>query len=123
IRRSTLCPLIFPYTTLFRSVPDFKYPGLDVFPNIQIQDDLNVQIGPHTSAPQATIQNVYQITDNVSWVKGRHDLKFGFDGRDNIAASTFIQRVRGDYDYTVLERFLQDKVPDFLAQRNVGGKP
>jgi hypothetical protein len=104
-------------------VPDFKFPGLDVFPNIQIQDDLNVQIGPNTSAPQATIQNVYQITDNVSWVKGRHDIKFGFDGRDNIAASTFIQRVRGDYDYTVLERFLQDKVPNFLAQRNVGGKP
>lgn len=105
------------------AVPDFKYPGLDVFPNIQIQDDLNVQIGPNPNGPQATIQNTYQIIDNVSWVKGRHDLKFGFDGRSNIAASTFIQRVRGDYDYSKLERFLLDKVPDVLAQRNVGGKP
>ncbi|HJZ97656.1 MAG TPA: hypothetical protein VKE70_14200, partial [Candidatus Solibacter sp.] len=40
-----------------------------------------------------------------------------------IAASTFIQRVRGDYDYNNLDRFLQDKVPNVLAQRNVGGKP
>ncbi len=104
-------------------VPDFKYPGLDVFPNIQINDDLNVQIGPNPNGPQATIQTTYQINDNVSWSKGKHDFKFGFDGRSLIAASTFIQRVRGDYEYTVLERFLQDKVPNFLAERNVGGKP
>ena len=31
--------------------------------------------------------------------------------------------MRGDYEYTNLERFLQDKVPNVLAQRNVGGKP
>jgi len=105
------------------AVPDFKYPGLDVFPNIQIADDLNVQLGPNPNGPQATIQTTYQINDNVSWTKGKHDFKFGFDGRSLIAASTFIQRVRGDYDYSTMERFLQDKVPDVLAQRNVGGKP
>jgi hypothetical protein len=105
------------------AVPNFKYPGLDVFPNIQINDDLNVQIGPNPNGPQATIQTTYQINDNVSWTKGRHDFKFGFDGRSLIAASTFIQRVRGDYDYSNMERFLQDKVPDAGAERNVGGKP
>jgi hypothetical protein len=105
------------------SIPDFQYPGLDIFPNIQIQNDLNVQIGPNPNAPQATVQNVYQVTDNISWTRGRHDLKFGADWRDLIAASTFIQRVRGDYDYTTVERYLLDLVPDLLAQRNVGGKP
>ena len=40
-----------------------------------------------------------------------------------MAASTFIQRVRGDYEYSTLERYLLDKVPDVLAERNVGGKP
>jgi hypothetical protein len=104
-------------------IPDFPFPGLDVFPNIQIQNDMNVQIGPFTSGPQSTIQNTYQVVDNLAWTHGRHDLKFGFDGRKLIAASTFIQRVRGDYDYAKLERFLQDFVPDVLAQRNVGGKP
>ena len=104
-------------------IPNFQYPGLDVFPNIQIQNDMSVQIGPFTSGPQSTIQNTYQMVDNLSWTHGRHDLKFGVDARNLIAESTFIQRVRGDYDYSTLERYLLDYVPDLLAERNVGGKP
>jgi hypothetical protein len=104
-------------------IPNFQFPGLDVFPNIQIQNDMSVQIGPFTSGPQSTIQNTYQAVDNLSWTRGRHDLKFGVDARNLIAESTFIQRVRGDYDYSTLERYLLDYVPDLLAQRNVGGKP
>jgi hypothetical protein len=104
-------------------VPNFKFQGLDQFPNILIENDLNLQLGPNPNAPQATIQNTYQLVDNVSWVKGKHELKFGFDGRDLLAASTFIQRVRGDYDYSTLDLFLRDQFPDVLAQRNVGGRP
>jgi hypothetical protein len=104
-------------------IPNFQFPGLDVFPNIQIQADLSVQIGPFTSGPQSTIQNTYQFVDNLSWTHGRHDLKFGADLRNLISESTFIQRVRGDYDYSTLERYLLDYVPDLLAERNVGGKP
>jgi hypothetical protein len=104
-------------------IPNFSFPGLDVFPNIQIQNDMSVQIGPFTSGPQATIQNTYQFVDNLSWTHGRHDLKFGADVRNLINESTFIQRVRGDYDYSTLERYLVDYVPDLLAERNNGGKP
>ncbi len=104
-------------------VPDFKYPGLDVFPNVGINNDLNLGIGPDGNAPQGTIQSTYQLVDNLSWIKGKHEFKFGFDGRDLIAASTFIQRVRGDYEYSTLDLFLRDQFPDQLAQRNVGGKP
>ena len=104
-------------------IPDFQFPGLDVFPNIQIQADMSVQVGPFTSGPQSTIQNTYQFVDNLSWTRGRHDFKFGGDGRNLTSESTFIQRVRGDYDYSTLQRYLQDYVPDLLAQRNVGGKP
>jgi hypothetical protein len=105
------------------AVPNFSYPGLDVFPNVVIRNDLNLNIGPDPNGPQAQVQTVYQIVDNVTWVKGKHELKFGFDGRDLIAASTFIQRNRGDYEWTTLSGFLNDTIPDFLAQRNVGGKP
>jgi hypothetical protein len=105
------------------TVPDFSWPGLDVFPNIQITDLSNLQLGPNPNGPQGTIQSTYQLIDNVSWVKGKHSLKFGIDARDLIAASTFIQRERGDYDYSTMERFLLDKFPDVLAERNVGGKP
>src|SRR5437763_4705301 len=88
-----------------------------------MRTDLNLNIGPDPNGPQATLQTTYQLVDNVSWNKGRHDLKFGFDGRDLIAASTFIQRNRGDYEWTTLNGFLNDTIPDFIAQRNVGGKP
>src|SRR5262249_25010010 len=60
--------------------------------------------------------------ENFTWFKGSHELKAGFDGRDLIACSCppFIQRVRGDYDYSTIDRFLRDLTPDRLAQRDVG---
>ena len=72
-------------------VPDFQFPGLDMFPNIQIVSDLNLQMGPNPSAPSATIQSTYQLADNLSWVHGRHEFRFGFDGRRLLAATTFIR--------------------------------
>jgi hypothetical protein len=118
-------------------VPNFTFPGLDVFPNIGINSDLNLNIGPNPNAPQATIQSTYQLVDNFTWVKGRHELKFGIDFRDLMAASTFIQRLRGDYEYNTvnstvngtpatlssLDLFLTDQFPSNLAQRNVGARP
>jgi hypothetical protein len=104
-------------------LPNFNFPGLDIFPNLQINDLNNLQIGPGPNDPQATIQNTYQLVDNLAWNKGKHDLKFGIDARDLIAASTFIQRARGDYEYTTLSNYLHDISPDYLAQRNVGGRP
>ena len=101
----------------------FQYPGLDVFPNILIQNDLNLQIGPFDNAPQSGIINTYQIVNNLSWVKGRHNWKFGADGRKYIAPQTFTQRTRGDYNYTTLSRFLLDQNPDVLSERNVGAAP
>ncbi len=105
------------------SAGDFKFPGLDRFPNLAVQQDLNLQIGPNPSAPQATKQNTYQVSENLSWLKSNHNLKFGFDGRNLIACSCppFIQKVRGDYEYSNLDRFLRDLTPDFVAQRNIVG--
>ncbi len=85
--------------------PNVSYPGLDQFPNLAFRD-LNAQIGPDPIAPQATAQNTYQIIDNVSWVKGRHDLKFGVDARDEIAGQNYIQYSRGDYEYLGMSGFL-----------------
>jgi hypothetical protein len=104
-------------------VPDFQFPGLDVFPNIQLLQDFNLNLGPNPNGPQATIQSTYQLQNNVIWTKGRHDLKFGIDARQLKGAGTFIQRIRGDYSYSSLERYLLDLVPDNIAQRNNGGKP
>jgi hypothetical protein len=101
-------------------VPNFKYPGLDVFPNITIDTDLGAQIGPDSNAPQYSIQNTYQLVENLNWIKGSHTFKFGYDGRDSISPQHFIQRERGDYNYYNLESFLNDVVPEDLAERNLG---
>src|SRR5262249_60045381 len=44
---------------------DFKFPGLDAFPNLSFRDDLNLQIGPNPNSPQATKQNTYQLSENL----------------------------------------------------------
>jgi Carboxypeptidase regulatory-like domain len=38
-------------------------------------------LGGTSNGPQPRKDQTYQITDNFSWVKGRHSLKFGYDGR------------------------------------------
>ena len=102
---------------------NYQFPGLDSFPNILIQNDLNLQLGPYPNAPQSTVLNTYQIVDNLSYLTGRHTWKFGVDGRKYIAPTLFTQRLRGDYNYSNLERFLLDQSPDVLAERNVGAAP
>jgi hypothetical protein len=99
---------------------NFKWPGLDQYPNINIFD-LNAQLGPDGNAPQGGAQNQYQITNNVSWTKGKHSLKFGFDGWKQISPQSFTQRSRGDYEWSNLSDFLFDYNPDSLAERSLGG--
>ncbi len=101
------------------SAGDYKWPGLDQFPNVNIFE-LNAQLGPDGNAPQGGIQNQYQLTDNVSWVKGKHTLKFGFDGWKQISPQFFTQRSRGDYEWSYLSDYLFDYNPDYIAQRSLG---
>jgi hypothetical protein len=97
-----------------------KFPGLDQFPNVVLYDLNGVNIGPDPNAPQTTVQNLYQITDNVSWIKGRHTLTFGGDFKKYISPETFTQRGRGDYEYNYLSDYLQDYIPDYLGERTTG---
>jgi hypothetical protein len=100
---------------------NFTYPGLDQFPYLQIDSDMNFfTLGADGNAPQFTIQNLYQVTDNVSWVKGKHTFKFGFDGRKYISPQGFTQRFRGDYEYTTLDQFLHDLAPGDFGERSAG---
>jgi len=100
------------------------YPGLDVFPNLQIYELNGLDLGPDGNAPQETIQNLYQFIDNLSWIKGRHSLKFGGEFRWYTSPQTFTQRVRGDYQWTATSDYLNDFYPnpangDF-AERSAG---
>jgi hypothetical protein len=101
-------------------IPNVSFPGLDSFPNLAFNDLNGLPIGPDPNAPQFTIQNTYQVTDNLSWTKGTHTFKFGFDGRKAISPQTFTQRSRGDYEYSNLSTYLFDQLPDQVAQRSLG---
>ena len=100
----------------------FAFPGLDAFPTFQFYDQGDITLGPDGNAPQFTIQNLYQATDNVSYVKGKHTFKIGFDGRKYISPQGFTQRARGDYEYAFLDQYLHDLAPDpdGFAERSSG---
>jgi len=97
-------------------------PTLDMFPNVTM-DDLGLNVGPDGNAPQYGIQNLYQATDNLSWIKGSHTVKFGIEGRKYISPQKFIQRSRGDYDWPTLSDFAWDLDPlqNDANNVNVGG--
>ncbi len=95
------------------------FPGLDAFPNLFFSD-LNLQIGPNGNYPQSGIDNVYQAIDNVSWTRGAHTIKAGYQINDYIAGTHFSQRVRGDYEYTTFANYLLDVFPDSYVSRTLG---
>src|SRR5258708_2286606 len=102
------------------STGNFKYQGLDRFPDL-VLDELNtLQMGPDPNGPQFGYQNLYQATDNVTWTKSHHTFKFGLEGRKYISPQSFTQRSRGDYEYSSMDRFLRDLNPDVLAERSNG---
>ena len=90
----------------------FSYPGVDQFPNLTFYDQGFINVGPDPNAPSSTIQNLYQATDNVSWTRGSHNIRVGFDGRKYISPQQFTQRARGDYQWSNLNGFLHDLAPD-----------
>lgn len=100
------------------TVPDLKFPGQDAFPNMTI-DELGLNLGPDPNAPQYSVQNTYSGVDNLSWVKGSHSLKFGFEFRKYISPQLFIQRSRGDYEWNDLNGYLTDAAP-YFGERSFG---
>jgi hypothetical protein len=100
---------------------NFKFPGLDAFPNIGI-DSLQLQIGPDPNTPGGSIENLSQLQENLTKTWGRHTFKAGFNISDIILAGFFVQRVRGDYDYATLEEFLLDQQPSGGNLSGVSGE-
>jgi len=104
----------------FFDVGPQKFPGLAMFPNLTIDELRGVNIGPDGNSPQGNNLNTYQMSDNVSWMLGKHNLKFGVEGRKYISPQFFTQRVRGDYEYDSLQEYLTDASPSVFGERSTG---
>ena len=99
-----------------------KFQNLDAFPNLTIDELGFLNVGPAPNNPQYAVENTYQLTDNFSWIKGNHTLKFGLDLRKQIDPQKFIQRSRGDYEWAGLDGFVNDFMPRLCpAQLWLGG--
>ena len=70
---------------------NFSFPGLDSFPNIVLNSLNGLNIGPDQNAPQFTIINTYQLSDNISWTHNKHTVKLGIEGRKYISPQSFTQ--------------------------------
>ncbi|HWZ99607.1 MAG TPA: TonB-dependent receptor [Candidatus Dormibacteraeota bacterium] len=102
--------------------PDDTVPGnFSNFPNVEI-DEFGSNVGPFSLAPQGYVQNIYQLSDAVTTIRGKHTFKFGVEGRKYIAPTNNLPRARGEWDYKDLNRFINDLVPNGLngALRGAG---
>jgi Carboxypeptidase regulatory-like domain len=52
------------------------------------------------NGPQPRIDQTFQVTDNFSWVKGRHTMKFGFDMRRSAVENPFGFVNNGYFDFS-----------------------
>ena len=81
------------------------------FPNVEI-DEFGSNVGPFSLAPQGYTQNIYQLADALTYVRGKHTMKFGVEGRKYIAPTNDLPRARGEWDYATLNSFINDLVPN-----------
>ncbi len=87
----------FGYTSFFNSIGTLSaftnnavgalgIPGLNAggpatwgIPNISLNGDIFSGIGDSTDGPYVITDNTVQAVDNLSWIKGKHTIRFGFE--------------------------------------------
>ena len=77
--------------------------------DVTILDLGNTTIG--LSDPQWQKQNTYQISDNLTWVHGKHTLKFGGQYNHFIYPQFYLPRSNGDNWYSSTQEFINDLEP------------
>ena len=65
-------------------------------------------IGLAVNLPQFRTNNIYQIQDNLSWIRGNHTFKFGTNIIENRVQSFFFPTIRGLLRYATLNAFVND---------------
>lgn len=77
-------PAQIGFSANFVSAPQFAGP-----PQIRLFER-GLLIGNSIQGPQARISENWQLQDSVSWAKGNHRFKFGFDGTDYNQQTDFV---------------------------------
>ncbi|HKW34419.1 MAG TPA: TonB-dependent receptor [Candidatus Acidoferrum sp.] len=89
--------------------------------DITINDLLGgVTVGPGDFTSQK--QSTYQISDTLSWSRGKHTFKFGGQYNHFIYPQFFLPRSNSDNEYNTADAFINDVLPDNPGRtlRNAG---
>lgn len=70
--------------------------------------------------PQSRLDNVFEFTDNISYVTGNHSFKFGYNLLRYDLNSFFAPNLRGTVSYGGLGDFLQDRNASFSQYAGAG---
>ncbi len=73
--------------------------------NVSFLDPGLVGFGPSTSFPQGRIVNTYQLQDNWSYVRGRHQLKAGVNLTEQRSPNKFLPNVNGNFVFSDWDAF------------------
>lgn len=84
-------------------------------------DDRGLRLGNTFQGPQARVASNFQLQDAVSWVKGDHRLKFGFDGTKYMQDTTFLFINQAIIGYGAFED--ANTTGDDLADLLIGNSP
>lgn len=103
--------------TRYDSVTNASNPSAESIPSIEISElgmtgfnaaANRTAIGLAVNLPQFRVNNTYQFTDNLSYLTGNHNLKFGVDFRKTEVKSFFFPTVRGRLAYSSLQNYVDD---------------
>jgi hypothetical protein len=75
-----------------------QFPAGAGYPFMQITGFFN--LGFSTNGPQPRKDQTYQITENFSWLKGKHSFKFGYEGRKFQVWNPFNARNNGSFAFS-----------------------
>ena len=85
-----------------------NFPG---FPQLSISGYQG--IAGNAFQPLINPSNMYEVIDNINWIKGGHTVKFGFDFREYRFTSTNSANSRGNFSFT--GAFTGNSFADFLT--------
>ena len=78
------------------------------------------QLGANASLPRNRVDSNWHYIDNISWKKGKHDIKFGYEFRRTTVSQNFDQNFRGTIKFSDAAGN-QQSFMDFLAGVPTGG--
>lgn len=100
----------------YTRIRDFREPTAEPFPSVRIKLKNNTQSinlgGEPFSVANQLDQDVYTLTDNLTWNKGNHSLTLGTHNELFDIYNLFIPNNAGAYVYSSLEDFVAGNSPE-----------